>query len=195
MKDKIIILFGMPGAGKGAVSQIMRWQPNVTHVSTGGLLRALDPESELGKKVRACIDAGQFASDDLIYQMVGDALVPGKDILLDGFPRKVSQAEWLMNGFADKFDMVAFLLNLDESVATARRDKGINDYILRGEEPRKDDTDLTVLPKRFAEYRSQTEPTVEFMREKLGANRFFDIDGRVTLEDVYDSVMKILTGL
>ena len=75
-----------------------------------------------------------------------------------------------------------------------RRDKRINDYLLLGETPRGDDTDPTILPKRFIEYREKTEPTIEFLRQKLG-DKFFDIDGRLTLEDVYDNMMKIYTKI
>jgi adenylate kinase family enzyme len=53
--------------------------------------------------------------------------------------------------------------------------------------------DPTILPKRFAEYREKTEPTIEFLRQKLG-DKFFAIDGRPTIEDVYSNIMKILTN-
>ena len=194
MKNKIIILAGMPGAGKGSICKIMKWLPNMAYISTGILFRALDPKSELGKKVQEIMAAGGLVGDDIVNQMVLPHLVPGKDILLDGYPRSIPQVEWLLEQVGDKFDIVSFLLQLDEATATKRRDKRINDYLLIGETPRGDDTDPTILPKRFAEYREKTEPTIEFLRQKLGG-KFFEIDGRPTLEDVYDNIMKILTAI
>ena len=193
-RNKIIILAGMPGAGKGAISKIMKWHPNISYISTGILFRALDPESELGKEIQAIMTEGGLVNDDIVNRMVEPHLVPGNDILLDGYPRSIPQVEWLLEKTANDFDVFSFLLELDEETAIRRRDKRINDYKLLGEEPRKDDTDPTVLPKRFAEYREKTEPTIEFLRKKLGDN-FFLIDGRPTLEDVYETIMKIYARL
>ena len=193
-KNKIIIMTGMPGAGKGAYNRIMGWLPNVISISTGDLFRKLDPESALGKKVKEIMASGGFVGDDIVNEMVLPHLVPGKDILLDGFPRNIAQAEWLLDRTRDKFDVIAFLINLDEDTAEARRLKRINDYVLLGKEPRKDDVDPAVLQKRFAEYREKTEPTIEFLRGKLG-DKFFDMDGKLAIEDVYDNIMKIYTKL
>ena len=194
MRNKIIIMTGMPGAGKGAICKIMKWMPNISYISTGILFRALEPESELGKKVAEIMAAGGLVGDDIVNQMVLPHLVPGKDILLDGYPRSIPQAEWLLEQVAGKFDVVTVLLLLDEETATKRRDKRINDFLMLGETPRGDDTDPTILPRRFAEYRDKTEPTIEFLRRKLGG-KFFEVDGRLTLEDEYDNVMKILTAI
>jgi adenylate kinase len=191
-KDKIVILIGMPGAGKGSISTLMKWLPNVAHVSVGELIRRLDSESDLGKKVHAIQASGMLVDDDTVNEVFAASLPGfiGKDLLLDGYPRTIGQAKWIFDNLKDKFDIISFLINLDEKTATFRRDKRINDYLIRGEEPRKDDIDPTVLPRRFAEYREKTEPTVEFLRKELG-DKFFEVDGRPTLEDVYESIMRI----
>lgn len=194
-KNKIIILSGMPGAGKGSISAIMKWQPNVAHTSTGDLLRALDPESDLGRQVFPIINAGKLLDDDTVNKVMEPAFVHGRDILLDGYPRTVGQSEYVLDkAAAGEFDVVAILLEINEETAELRRQKRINDCLMRGEQPRKDDVDPTILPKRFAEYREKTEPTIEFLRQKLG-NKFFAIDGTPTIEDVYSDIMKILTAL
>lgn len=192
--NKIIIMTGMPGAGKGVYNRVMGWLPNISSLSTGDLFRKLDPESDLGKKVNEIMTAGGFVGDDIVNEMVKPYLVPGKDILLDGFPRSVIQAEWLLNEVSGKFEIVTFLINLDFETADKRRLKRIEDYKLLGKEPRADDIDPTIIQKRFAEYREKTEPTIEFLRQKLG-DKFFDIDGKPAIEDVYDSIMKIYTVL
>jgi len=121
-------------------------------------------------------------------------LVPGKDILLDGFPRSKPQAEWLLEKVKGDFDVIAFLINLDEETADKRRLKRIQDYEMLGKEPRKDDIDPTILQNRFQEYREKTEPTIEFLRQRLG-DKFYDMDGKLAIEDVYDNIMKVYTTI
>jgi adenylate kinase len=182
----------MPGAGKGGISQIMSWQPNTVHISTGDLFRSLDPESELGKRVAEIINSGNLVGDDIVNEMVAPKLTPGRDLLLDGYPRSIPQVEWLLNKVDDtRFDVIAFFLEISEEVSLFRRDKRVANALQKGEAPRKDDLDPTILPKRFAEYREKTEPMIEFLRKRLGDN-FFTIDASVVIEDVYSEIMKIL---
>lgn len=187
MQNKIIILAGMPGAGKGAVSKIMKWLPNTKHLSAGELLRAVDRGTELGQKVDALQKEGKIVDAEIVNALMKQALVSGSDFIFDGFPRSVEQAEWLFENAKD-FEIFAVLLEIDEGMAEKRRDHRIKHMLDNGETPRKDDLDPNALPKRFAEYREKTAPTIDYLREKLGDN-FCAIDGAGYLEDVYDNIM------
>jgi adenylate kinase len=69
------------------------------HVSTGDLLRAARRDgTELGKKARDYMDAGELVPDGLILDLVRahlKGIAPEAGILFDGFPRTVAQAEGL----------------------------------------------------------------------------------------------------
>jgi adenylate kinase len=193
MKNKLIILAGMPGAGKGDNSEHLGQRPNTVSISTGELFRALDPDSELGKKVASIINGGGLVSDDIVNQMVEEKLVPGKDIVLDGYPRSVPQAEWLLGRMKRMpFNVIAILLEISEETAALRRDNRIAKALANGKTPRKDDLDSSALSRRFAEYYEKTAPMVEFLRKELGG-KFYNVDASVSVEEVFAAVENIVS--
>ena len=94
----IVILMGAPGAGKGTQADYLREDKGFIKISTGDLLRReVSSHSELGRKVRDIMDSGGLVSDSILLQIVKNALELYKDrnLVLDGFPRTVVQAQWL----------------------------------------------------------------------------------------------------
>ena len=93
---KYYILFGPPGAGKGTHAGAIAEKYNLKHISTGELLRAeIAAGSELGKKAKSLIDAGELVPDSVVEGMIESAFdtIKGYDgFLLDGFPRNLTQA-------------------------------------------------------------------------------------------------------
>ncbi len=95
----VVILLGPPGVGKGTqavrLSDCVGWE----HLSTGDLLRAaLRDGTELGKKAKGYMEAGELVPDDLILDLVRErlaGLAPEAGILFDGFPRTTAQADAL----------------------------------------------------------------------------------------------------
>jgi adenylate kinase len=182
---------GMPGAGKGTISEMLKSNPNIDHISTGDLFRGLDKESDLGRRVAEIMNAGQMVGDDIVNEMVAPRLTGEKDLLLDGYPRSTAQAEWLMERAAAGFEIVAILLAIDETIATARRDERVRNLRAKGLEPRADDADPEILPKRFAEYREKTEPMLDLLRARLGDN-FYTINNTGTAEQAVEKIAKII---
>ncbi len=96
---KVIIFLGPPGSGKG--TQAARLSPalGVPTVSTGDMLRReCASGSNLGRSVQSILASGQLVSDDLINQVVGSRLRESDckaGYILDGYPRTVSQAQYL----------------------------------------------------------------------------------------------------
>src|SRR6202161_2232479 len=94
-----LILFGPPGAGKGTQAERLRQDFQLPYIATGDMLRAnVKDETDLGRKAKEYMDAGDLVPDDLIVAMAGERLSQDDaedGFLLDGFPRTVAQADAL----------------------------------------------------------------------------------------------------
>ncbi len=94
-----IVLLGAPGSGKGTQAKFIMDTFGIPQISTGDLLRgAVAAGTELGKKAKAVMEAGELVSDDLVLGIIRDRLSEkdtDKGFILDGFPRNTSQAEAL----------------------------------------------------------------------------------------------------
>ena len=92
-----LVLLGPPGSGKGTQCKRVIEKYNLTHMSSGDILRAeRAANSELGQKAQGYMDAGQLVPDDLIISMMIGAIQKAEGgYVLDGFPRTVVQGEEL----------------------------------------------------------------------------------------------------
>ncbi|GMR21584.1 MAG: adenylate kinase [Gammaproteobacteria bacterium] len=112
-----LILLGAPGAGKGTVAKLLTAMDGSVQISTGDILRgAVAAGTELGKKAKAAMNAGDLVSDDLIMGIMEARLQEPdceKGFLLDGFPRTIPQAEAL-KGLLEKIGVsLDMAVNID----------------------------------------------------------------------------------
>ena len=177
-----IIMFGPPGAGKGTQSEFIQSQYAIKMLSTGDMLRAeVASESDLGKKLKSILDAGELVSDDIIIELIASCISEPecqKGFILDGFPRTVAQAEALddmLKHMARQIDHV-FSLEVDNKILLDR----IKQRAAETGGARSDDNEET-LKNRLDVYQTQTAPILPYYEQK-GVLR--KIDGMQPIEDV-----------
>ena len=97
--DKIIVLIGAPGAGKGTQARLLEERKGILQISTGDMFREMKTlETPLAREVQAIMASGKLVSDDVTYRIVRDRTMRS-DIngtyVLDGYPRTAVQAAQL----------------------------------------------------------------------------------------------------
>lgn len=121
-----IVLLGAPGSGKGTQAKQLVEKYKIPQVSTGDLLRAaVAAGTELGKKAKAAMDAGQLVSDEIVLGMIQERLSrpdAKSGFILDGFPRNIPQAQALDSMLARLGQplQLALLVDVDREVLMKR---------------------------------------------------------------------------
>ena len=196
------IFLGPPGAGKGSLAVKVAQDYKIPHISTGDIFRAnIKAQTPLGVKVKAIIDSGSLVSDDLTCELVKDRLSQDdckNGFILDGFPRTILQAEMFTEICSD-VKVVNFEIAIDaviKRLSTRRVCKscGENFNILTlppkvegkcdkcgGELFQRDDDKEESIMHRMEVYHEQTEPLINFYREK---GQITDIDGAIQTNDL-----------
>lgn len=211
---KQIILFGPPGVGKGTQAKLLSEKYKVKHISTGDILRAeIGDQTELGKKAKNILEAGQLVPDDIMIGIIKRVLNSNcckNGFILDGFPRTSAQAKALEKLFEElklNLDAVIYLdVNEDEiikrlsnrySCLNCDKTYNIPDNVENDRTcfecggaliQRDDDKPQTVL-SRLKVYKKSTEP-VRLYYENMG--KLHVVDGMGTVEEVNEKIFSIL---
>jgi adenylate kinase len=185
-----IVLLGAPGSGKGTQAKLLVEKYKIPQMSTGDLLRAeVAAGTDLGKKAKAAMDAGQLVTDDVVLGMIQARLAKPdakNGFILDGFPRNIPQAQALdaMLARLGQPLQLALLVDVGADVLmkrlTGRRNCGSCGaiYNIHFSAPktsnkcdkcgsslthRSDDNEHTVS-KRLAVYQQQTAPLANYYK-------------------------------
>jgi len=181
-----LILLGPPGAGKGTQAQRLAAELKVPHISTGVILReAAEKGTELGRKAKAIMDAGQLVSDDIMLGIIRERLQSKdceKGCILDGFPRTIPQAEALDLLLSQRAEPPVVIANLElDEQELRRRIAG-----RRSEAARSDDAEGTVL-SRFQVYQEKTRPLLDYY-----GGRVRPIDGKGSVPEIFQRLTDLL---
>ena len=206
-----LIFLGPPGAGKGTQAAIISEKLGIPTISTGDMLRsAVKAGTELGKKAKVLIDAGQLVPDQVIIPMVAQRVAQpdcSKGYILDGVPRTLAQAQALEEEGLHFDHVISIEVTDDEvthrimgrrvcldcgatyhMVVQPPKAEGICDRCGSELVHRKDDTEETIR-ERLAVYHKQTEPLKEFYTQRGLLRR---VENTGSIESVDRAILSIL---
>src|SRR5210317_2589950 len=210
-----IVLLGAPGSGKGTQAKILMSDKNIPQVSTGDMLReAIAARTRFGLKAKPLMEAGNLVPDEIVLGIISERLSrpDAQDgFILDGFPRTTQQAldlEELLDQMGTPLD-TAVLLDIDFDILmkrlTGRRTCSLTGKLLNihfssqeeldecadagGELIQREDDNEETISNRLAVYRENTEPLVDFYRER---RKLLTVDAEGPIDEVYDRLLESL---
>ena len=172
----MIVFFGPAGAGKSVQGQLLAARNNWRWLSSGQLLRDTH-DIELIKEMQS----GKLVTPEKVNELMGDALKRAKNVdrvILDGYPRQLSQAKWLIDSRPDHERSIQLVIVLE-----VPRSELLKRIEVRG---RIDDTPEAV-DKRLRIYRTEIYPILTYLTEQ-GVN-VAHIDGTGSVGQVHDRIM------
>lgn len=181
-------MLGPPGSGKGTQSKMLAIKLNLKHISTGDIFRTeISNSTELGKKVEYYLANGLLVPDELTNAVVVKEITDG--FVIDGYPRNISQAEFLNKYLSKsglKLNHVVFLdvpypeivRRLTNRRICPRCGRIFNLVFNKPEKDElcdscgiklkiRDDDTLETVKKRISVYEVQTAPLLEFYKDIL----------------------------
>ena len=210
-----LIMLGAPGAGKGTQAARLAEAYGIPLISTGDIFRAnIKGGTELGRKAKSYMDAGQLVPDELVCDLVADRISQSdceKGFILDGVPRTIPQAEALSEAL-DKMGLtLSAAVNVDVPDDNIIRRMGGRRACLKcgatyhiehlkpavegicdkcgSELVLRDDDKPETVKTRLNVYHEQTQPLIDYY-EKAGLLR--TVDGTVSADAVFEAIRSIL---
>ena len=188
-----IVLFGAPGAGKGAQAERIASLYGMVHLSTGEMLRsAISSGSDVGARAREIIDRGELISDDIIVKIVDARMDEGdcvKGVILDGFPRTVAQAEALDKMLAAKGRSLDHVIEIDVDESALFERIANRAFERRRSGTARSDDNAKTLRRRLAVYHENSAPLLPYYRAK---SLLRSVDGMASIEEVARQIDNLL---
>jgi len=185
---KIIIMYGLPAAGKTTQAKKIAEKYGMYHFAMGEKLREqIASGSELGLKIKNTVAAGLLVPDEIILEVLRDVKKQAVEtgIIFDGFPRIINQAILLDQMLAEVgLTADAFCLL---KVSSEEVEKRINNRIAL--ENRGDDKDKSVVENRMNVFLKESIPLSAHYQEK---NKFYELDGEEPIETIFKKLCEII---
>lgn len=213
-----IVLLGAPGSGKGTQAQKLINKYNIPQISTGDLLRAaVSAGTELGKKAKEFMDAGQLVTDELVLGMIEERLAQDdtkNGFILDGFPRNIPQAEALdellkkiekpLDGaiqISVEYDVLLKRITGRRTckecgqvynIYTSPSEKDPNCDKCGGELLHRSDDNEETIGSRLKVYEEQTCPLLDYYGKQEIVH---SVEGIGEIDEIFDNLCKVIDSL
>jgi adenylate kinase len=215
MTDKIFLLMGIQGSGKGTQADRLSKALNIPHISTGDIFRAtMKQESALGDELRKILNSGALVPDELTSRMVRERIAQPdaqNGFILDGYPRTQPQTEHLDAMLQERGKKISavFFFDLPMSETVARLEPRrictkdqTHIYHLVNKPPKvegicdvdgaplkqRDDDKPEAIEKRVSEYMRETLPLLDIYRARGLVRR---LDAMESIDSVTEKLMQV----
>ncbi|MBI1619338.1 adenylate kinase [Aquamicrobium zhengzhouense] len=190
-----LILLGPPGAGKGTQAQRLVAKYGIPQLSTGDMLRAAVANgTEVGKRAKAVMDAGELVSDEIVNAIVAERIDQAdcdRGFILDGYPRTLAQADAVHDMLAERGILLDSVIELvvDDKVLVGRIVNRAEEAKAAGQPVRKDDNP-EVFEERLREYYKKTAPLIGYY---YANDQLRQVDGMAPIDDVTAQIEALLS--
>lgn len=170
----MFVFMGGPASGKGTLARHLMGTGDYQYIEVGAILRSMPADSPIAK----LIAGGNFIPDADVARCVACKIDDHADIILDGFPRNLVQAKWLVQKYAEQFDIHVIYLMASRELMMARIAKRLHDGGTRA-----DDANDAAVMRRLDRFWNETLPAVEWMRDTAHGIKFSTIDMSGTIDE------------
>lgn len=211
-----LIWIAPPAAGKGTYCSMFKDKYGFNHISAGDVLREeVKNESEIGKEIASIMAKGEMIDDHLMKKLIEKKLTTldlSTPFMLDGYPRKLNQAEdyeEILGKLGLNVDKVIFI-NISKETGLKRvlgrrtcpnckrgyniltglnpKIDGICDNCGSTLESRSDDTEES-YSTRYDVYTNETKAVIEKYRSE---GKLIEINGEGAPEEIFKELEKLL---
>jgi adenylate kinase family enzyme len=184
----LVFVLGGPGSGKGTQCERISKNFGYTHLSTGDLIRAeIKAKTPLGEELEKITASGALVSTDIVLTMLKNAMGGTKlagRYLIDGFPRALDQVTL----FEEQVTAPTMVLAFDAAEAVLEER-----LVARGKASGRADDNVESIRKRFATFKSQSEPVINFYSEKR-PEIVKKLNSERPIDEVYADVVPLFTA-
>lgn len=198
---KSIILFGMPGSGKGTQAERLSRRYEIPIITTGDLFREKAKEDQ---EIHEMLASGVLMPDEMIVDLVAEKIrsYHGKSFILDGFPRKISQLE-AYHELEKEIPLQTIPIYLDIETDEALK-RLASRYVCHkcgkistkpgicecgGSFDRRSDDEEETAKKRFDIFKKETLPAIEYYQKN---DKLISINGLGTFDEVSERLYEKL---
>ena len=185
-----LFIIGPSGCGKSTQAKMLAQKYNLTHLSMGQLLRdEIASASELGLKAKSFIDSGTLVPDEIAFAILTCNLdkINDSDFIIDGFPRMLSQGQYIENFLAEKKQPLDAIIHLDVTFEeiTARRAKLGQEF----QDANRTDNTPQAIAARQKFYDDNNDQIMDYFQSK---NLLFRVDGNRPIEPIFNDICQFI---
>jgi len=188
-----LFIIGPSGCGKSTQAKLIAEKYNLTHLSTGQLLRdEIAAQSELGLKAKSFIDGGNLVPDEIVFAILTTnfAKLNNQNFIVDGFPRMLSQGQFIENYLSSQNQPLDQIIHLDvtfEEIQARRAARGIE-----FQDQSRTDSTPEAIAARQKFYDDNNALIMDYFQTK---NLLFRVDGNRPIEPIFEDICQKINNL